>query len=65
MNKQKNLVKINFSEQGGVLFSSIKNSLRTKFNSLKTHFEFMSEKFVMCFVNGPISENLLNSNSFK
>jgi hypothetical protein len=23
----------------------------------KTHFEFMGEKFVVCFINGPKSEN--------
>jgi hypothetical protein len=59
-------VKIKFPEQGGgggggeewCLFSSIKNSF-------KTHFEFMGNKFVMCLINGPKSETLLNFKSYK
>ena len=27
------------------------------FVKFKTHFEFMGEKFVVCFINGPKSEN--------
>jgi hypothetical protein len=65
--KQNFFVKINFPEQGrGVFFSSIKNSLRAKFKSLKRILSSWVRtllNYVLLMVQ--MSENVLNFKSFK